>query len=205
MFGLENVASLVGVVPNDVIIQLTPIIDVYKINTDLRVAHFLAQCAHESMGFRATEENLNYSKEALLKVFSKYFKTEEEAQEYARQPEKIANKVYANRMKNGNEESGDGWKYRGRGYIQLTGKENYMALNKLTPENILEEPDLVATKYPLRSASWFWDSRSLNQLADTGATDEVVKQITRKVNGGYNGLADRQREFKKIYEALSSS
>jgi len=180
--------------PKGVMDQIPSVIDTFQINTPLRLAHFLAQCAHESNNFKATVENLNYSAKSLRAVFGKYFPDDATAAAYERKPEKIANIVYANRM--GNDDKADGWKYRGRGYIQLTGKNNYAAFDKFVPEDILANPDLVATKYPLLSAAWFWDSKNLNTLADNGKSDAVVTQMTKKVNGGTNGLDDRLSKFK---------
>jgi putative chitinase len=199
---LENLEAHV---PAAVVTQIPEVIETFEINTPLRLAHFLAQCSHESADFRAVRENLNYSARALRKVFRKYFPDDTKALEYERKPEKIANLVYANRMGNGDESSGDGWKHRGRGYIQLTGHDNYAAFDKVVEDDILADPDLVATKYPLLSAAWFWDSRSLNTLADKGATDEDVIAITKKVNGGVNGLDERLKNFKKYYDLLETS
>jgi putative chitinase len=179
--------------PRTVIDQIPSVIEKFKIDTPLRLAHFLAQCAHESGDFKATIESLNYSAKGLLATFPKYF-TAETAALYERKPEKIANIVYANRM--GNNNISDGWKYKGRGYIQLTGKSGYAAFDKIVPEDILANPDLVASKYPLLSAAWFWDSKNLNTLADNGKSDAVVTQITKKVNGGTIGLEDRIAKFK---------
>lgn len=173
----------------------------YKINTKLRLAHFLAQCKHESANFTRTEENLNYSAKNLLGTFPKYF-SEETANEYAHNAIRIASRVYANRMGNGNVSTQDGWMYRGRGYIQLTGKDNYGKFDLIVPENIVANPDLVATKYPLLSAAWFWGSRKLNEIADVGSTENDVAAITRKINGGMNGIADRVEWFNKLYGLL---
>lgn len=170
----------------------------FQINTPLRMSHFLAQCAHESGGFQRLTENLNYSAAGLLKTFKKYF-NEETAEECAHHPVDIASIVYANRMGNGNEESQEGWLYRGRGYIQLTGRENYQKFDLVVPENIIENPDLVATKYPLLSAAWFWHSRDLNKIADMGATENEIAAITKKINGGMNGIAERTAWFEKFY------
>lgn len=184
--------------------ELSSVIVTFKINTPLRLAHFLAQCAHESVNFTATSENLRYGVKGLMTVFKKYFPTEEKALAYAKQAEKIGNLVYGNRMGNGGPETGDGYRYRGRGYIQLTGKVNYAAFDKVVPEDIVAQPELVATKYPLLSAAWFWDTRGLNALADKGATDEVVTAVTKKVNGGTNGLPDRLAKFHKFYKILTT-
>jgi putative chitinase len=197
-----NLAKLKGHVPDSVIAQIPFIVSNYKVNTLLRLSHFLAQCGHESANFRAVKENLNYSAEGLNKTFKKYFPTLESAKDYARQPERIASKVYANRMGNGNEASKDGFKYLGRGFIQLTGKANYLEFDKSVPEDILANPELVATKYPLASAAWFWDKNGLNAIADKGATDAVVKSITKRVNGGTIGLEDRIQHFNEFYSLL---
>jgi putative chitinase len=197
-----NLAKLKGHVPDSVIAQIPFIQSNYKVNTLLRLSHFLAQCGHESANFRAVKENLNYSAEGLNKTFKKYFPTLESAKDYARQPEKIASKVYANRMGNGNEASKDGFKYLGRGFIQLTGKANYLEFDKSVPEDIMANPELVATKYPLASAAWFWDKNGLNAIADKGATDAVVKSITKRVNGGTIGLEDRIQHFNEFYSLL---
>ncbi len=195
--------KLKGYVPDAVIAQIPDVVQKMGVNTPLRLAHFLAQCAHESGGFKLTQENLNYSVKGLLSIFKKYFPTETLAAAYARQPVKIANKVYGNRMGNGPESSGDGYRYRGRGYIQLTGKSNYLTFDASVPDNIIENPDLVATKYPLLSAAWFWSKNNLNALADKGATDAHVTAVTKRVNGGTNGLADRLKYFKKFHALLS--
>lgn len=172
----------------------------YDIDSPQRQAMFLAQLAHESGSFRFVEENLNYSVEALQRVFKKYFPTDELALMYARQPEKIANRVYANRMGNGEESSGDGWKYRGRGLIQLTGKDNYAAFSLKANNNALLEPDLVAEpELAAMSAGWFWDTNGLNKLSDAGD----VRAVTRRINGGFNGLADREAKYNKLITILS--
>ena len=197
-----NLAKLKGHVPDSVIAQIPFIESNYKVNTLLRLSHFLAQCGHESANFRAFKENLNYSAEGLNKTFKKYFPTLESAKDYARQPERIASKVYANRMGNGTEASKDGFKYLGRGFIQLTGKANYLEFDNSVSEDILANPELVATKYPLASAAWFWDKNGLNTIADKGATDAVVKSITKRVNGGTIGLEDRIQHFNEFYSLL---
>lgn len=195
--------GLKGHIPDTVIAQIPDTAAKFGINTPLRLAHFLAQCGHESAGFTATQENLNYGAKGLMSIFKKYFPTEAEALKYERKPEMIANKVYASRMSNGTEASGDGWRFRGRGYIQLTGRANYTAFGKAIGEDIPATPDLVATKYPLLSAAWFWSTNGLNGLADKGASDADVTAITKRVNGGTIGLADRIKHFKEYYELLS--
>ena len=195
--------KLKGHVPDSVIQMIPDTAAKFQINTPLRLAHFLAQCGHESGGFRATQENLNYSAKGLNGIFRKYFPTEAAAASYARNPQKIANKVYASRMGNGNEASGDGFKFRGRGYIQLTGKDNYTAFGKAINENIIANPDKVASTYALLSAAWFFSKNGLHRMADEGATDAVVTKITKRVNGGTIGLADRIKHFKEYYHLLS--
>ena len=196
-----NLDKLKGHIPDKVISQIPGVMEKFQINTPLRLAHFLAQCGHESGGFRLTKENLNYSAKGLANTFKKYFPTEAAAASYARQPEKIANKVYGNRMGNGPEASGDGAKFCGRGYIQLTGKDNYKAFDAIVPENLLESPDLVATKYPLLSAAWFFHKNCLGKCTD--ASDAAVTAVTKCVNGGTIGLPDRLKHFKEYYHLLA--
>ncbi len=199
-FKLEK---LKGHIPDAVIAQIPDTATKFNITNVLRLAHFLAQCGHESGGFRAVQENLNYSAGGLNKIFPKYFRNAgRDAAQFARNPEKIANVVYANRMANGNPASGDGWRFRGRGYIQLTGRGNYTKFNKMVTENILEQPDLVATKYPLMSAAFFFDSNGLWSICDRGADDATVTAVTKRVNGGTIGLADRIKHFKEYYNLL---
>ena len=199
-----NFSKLRGHVPDAVLAQIPDCAAKFQINTPLRLAHFLAQCAHESAGFKVKQENLKYSADGLRKVFKKYFPDKNTAQCYARQPEKIASRVYANRMGNGNEASREGYKYCGRGYIQLTGKCNYEAFHETVDDDILDNPDLVSQKYSLLSAAWYWNTRSLNHLADKGANTNVVTTITKRVNGGTNGLTDRIKHFKEYYDLLTS-
>ena len=195
--------KLKGHIPDSVIAQLPDTIAKFELNTPLRLAHFLAQAGHESGGFKAVNENLNYGAKGLLTTFKKYFPDEAKAKLYERKPEKIANLVYGNRMGNGPEPSGEGWKYRGRGYIQLTGKSNYTAFDAVVTESIVNNPDLVATKYPLLSAAWFFHKNGLHKIADKGATDAVVTEVTKRVNGGTIGLADRIKHFKEYYALLA--
>ena len=199
-----NVDKLKGVIPDGVITQIDSIKDKFEINTALRLAHFLAQCGHESGNFKLTQENLNYSGKGLLATFPRYFTTET-AVLYERKAEKIANMVYANRMGNGDKTSGDGYRFRGRGFIQLTGHDNYAAFGKAIGEDILASPDLVATKYPLLSAAWFWNKNKINVIADGGATSEVVAKVTRRVNGGVIGLDDRIKHFYQFHNLLIGS
>jgi putative chitinase len=197
---LEN---LKGHIPDKVIEQIPGVMQKFEINTPLRLAHFLAQCGHESGGFRLTKENLNYSAKGLQGIFKKYFPTEVKAKEYERKPEKIANLVYGNRMGNGAESTGDGAKYCGRGYIQLTGKDNYTAFGKAINEDLTANPQWVAEKYALLSAAWFFNKNKLHIMADEGASDLVVTKVTKRVNGGTIGLPDRIKHFKEYHALLS--
>jgi putative chitinase len=197
-----DISKLKGHIPDAVITQLPDTIAKFELNTPLRLAHFLAQAGHESGGFKAVNENLNYGAKGLLSIFKKYFPTEEKAKLYERKPEKIANLVYGARMGNGPETSGEGYRFRGRGYIQLTGKDNYKAFDAVVAESIVDNPDLVATKYPLLSAAWFFHKNGLHKIADQGATDAVVTSVTKRVNGGTIGLPDRIKHFKEYYSLL---
>jgi putative chitinase len=198
-----NTDKLKGVIPDSVLAQIPEVANKFQINTPLRLAHFLAQCGHESGGFKFIRENLNYSADGLKKIFPKYFKEPGLAEKYARQPEKIASRVYGGRMGNGDEASKEGYKFRGRGYIQLTGKSNYTEFDKFVDENILENPELVATKYPLLSAAWFFHRNGLNALADKGADTATVTAVTKRVNGGTIGLPDRIKHFNQYYKLLA--
>ena len=193
--------KLKGHIPDSVIAQIPEVMEKFKIDTPIELAHFLSQCGHESGGFKVVNENLNYGAKGLLGIFKKYFPTEEKAKLYERKPEKIANLVYSGRMGNGVEATGEGWKYRGRGYIQLTGKANYTEFDKIVTENIVENPDLVATKYPLLSAAWFFSKNCLGRCKD--ATDASVTAVTKCVNGGTIGLPDRLKHFKEYYNLLA--
>lgn len=197
---LEN---LKGHIPDAVIAQIPDTAAKFEINTPLRLAHFLAQCGHESGGFRLTKENLNYSAKGLVGTFNKYFKTESDAKPYERQPVKIANRVYGGRMGNGPESSGDGSKFCGRGYIQLTGKDNYTAFGKSINEDMSANPEKVASSYALLSAAWFFNKNGLHKMADGGASVDTVKAITKRVNGGYIGIDDRIKHFNEYYKLLS--
>lgn len=199
-----NIENLKIHIPNSVIAQIAAVKEKFEINTELRLAHFLSQCSHESGNFTLTQENLNYSGKGLLATFPKYFNIIT-AKVYERRPEKIANIVYASRMGNGDKASGDGWKFRGRGYIQLTGHDNYASFDKTVIEDVLATPELIATKYPLLSAAWFWNKTKLNTIADLGATDDVVTKVTRRVNGGVIGLNERIKQFHEFYNLLIAS
>ena len=195
--------KLKGHIPDAVIAMIPAVAQKFQIDSALRLAHFLAQCGHESGGFRLTKENLNYSAKGLNGIFKKYFPTLESALPYERKPEKIANKVYGGRMGNGPEASGEGAKFCGRGYIQLTGKDNYTAFGKSIGEDVCANPQVVAEKYALLSAAWFFNKNGLHKMADGGATDTVVTSITKRVNGGTIGLPDRIKHFKEYYNLLA--
>jgi putative chitinase len=196
-----KLAALKGHIPDAVIAQIPDTAAKFNITNTLRLAHFLAQCGHESGGFKAVKENLNYSADGLKKIFPKYFPGNL-SESYSRQPEKIANRVYSSRMGNGDETSGEGFKFCGRGYIQLTGKSNYTAFDKMVEENILQNPELVATKYPLASAAFFFDSNKLWSICDKGADIATVTAVTKRVNGGTIGLQDRIKHFNEYYALL---
>ena len=180
--------------------------DKYKINTPERISHFLAQTNYESGYMNYIEENLNYSAKRLLQVFPKYFKTIDEANEYAYKPEKIANKVYANRMGNGDEQSGDGYRYRGRGLIQLRGKKNYLEFSRWYNDSkiFVDNPDLLLQpQFAVLSAFFYWDKNKLNDLIiEKNGSYAICKTLTKKINGGYNGLDERFKLYIKISEIL---
>ena len=172
--------------------------DFYHLSKN-RAAHFFAQTAHESGNFKAFSENLNYGAKGLRGIFGKYFPTDALAAAYERKPEKIANRVYANRMGNGDEDSGEGWAYRGRGLIQLTGKSNYEACGKAIGVDLVSNPDLVATpEYAALSAGWFWNKKGLNSLADS----QDLETMTKRINGGLIGLEDRKAKIAKALSIL---
>jgi putative chitinase len=199
--GPLNIDKLKGHIPDAVIAQIPETAAKFNITNNLRLAHFLSQCGHESGGFKAVSENLNYSADGLKKIFPKYFPGNL-AESYARNPEKIASKVYGGRMGNGDETTKEGFKFRGRGYIQLTGKANYTNFAKFIGEDTVANPDLVATKYPLASAAFFFDSNKLWTICDKGADDATVTAVTKRVNGGTIGLPDRIKHFKEYYNLL---
>jgi putative chitinase len=199
--GPLNLEKLKGHIPDAVIAQIPETAVKFNITNNLRLAHFLSQCGHESGNFKAVSENLNYSADGLKKIFGKYFPGNLN-ESYARQPEKIAARVYASRMGNGDEASKEGFKFRGRGYIQLTGKANYTNFTKFIGEDCVSNPDLVATKYPLASAGFFFDSNKLWAICDRGADDATVTAVTKRVNGGTIGLIDRIKHFKEYYNLL---
>ena len=169
----------------------------FKLNKN-RAAHFFAQCAHESGNFKAFSENLNYGARGLRTTFDKYFQTEGIAKNYERQPQRIANRAYANRMGNGPEASGDGWKYRGRGALQLTGKDNYQTFaNYIGRPEVMDNPDLVAGELCFESALWFFDRNKLWSICDRGTGDAAILALTKRITGGTHGLNDRKAKTKK--------
>jgi len=171
--------------------------------TPYRAAHFFGQTAHETNSYKAFSENLNYSAGGLKKIFGKYFPGDLE-EEYARKPEKIASRVYGGRMGNGDEQSGDGWKYRGRGALQLTGKNNYTAFSKyLDKPEILDNPDLVSNEYAFESAMFFFDKNNLWKICDKGVDDVTITKLTKRINGGTNGLDHRKSLTSKYYKYVS--
>lgn len=187
--------------PMDINDIVTLVNDASTLNTINRMAGFLAQAGHESAQFKFVRENLNYSADGLRRVFPKYFPTQEIAVQYARKPVNIASKVYANRMGNGPEHSGDGWRYRGRGFIQLTGRTNYEQCGTDLGMSLIENPEILeSTKGAVRSALWFWNRNNLNRFADA----DDIRGMTKAINGGYNGLDERTRYYEKAKQVLSS-
>lgn len=175
----------------------------YGLNAN-RGAHLLGQAAHESGNFMISEENLNYRAETMCRVWPSRFKSEAEAEPYARNPEKLANKVYSGRMGNGSEASGDGWKYAGKGFIQLTGKDNTRAFAEhIGRDSLIDDPSPIADELAMDSAIFFFEKNGLFTMADKGVTDSIIKSITKRVNGGYHGLEDRMNKTKKIYRWLA--
>ncbi|MCW3122345.1 MAG: glycoside hydrolase family 19 [Flavipsychrobacter sp.] len=199
-------AKLKGVIPDSIIAQL-PALAKFGIDGPKRLSHLLGQCMHESANFKLLEENLNYSADGLLKTFSKYFSAADAAK-YARKPEMIANRVYSSRMGNGPEASGDGWKYRGRGAVQLTGKDAY---NQLTAAvgvpgvDFVKTPELVNPGYSLISAANFFKSKpNMWATCDKGVDDATITAVTKRVNGGTNGLEERKKYTKQVYALISA-
>lgn len=198
-----NLSGLTGHLPAAVIAQIPETAAKFGIKSNLRLAHFLAQCALESNRFKATVENLNYSAQRLLKVFPKYFKGVDPAG-YANNTVKIGNRVYANRMGNGDEASGDGYRFRGRGYIQLTGRNNYTSFSKFIGEDCVANPDLVATTYPLASAAFFFNSNNIWPICDQGSSDATVRAVSIRVNGqNPHAVPERTAFFKEFFGALT--
>lgn len=179
--------------------SLVTILPEYEIDTPERIAAFIAQCSHESGGFKFLKENLNYRAESLVRVWPKHFPTIDIANQYARQPEKIANRAYANRMGNGDEESGDGWKFAGKGLIQLTGRNNYQQFADSINIDVEELPEyLITFEGAVKSACWFWKKNNLNQWAD----QRDIKTLTKRINGGTIGLEDRIKHYNHALEVL---
>jgi putative chitinase len=198
-----NLAALKGHIPDSVIAQIPETASKFGITSNLRLAHFLAQCALESTKFTATVENLNYSAQGLLNTFAKYFKGVD-VNAYARNPQKIGNHVYANRMGNGDEASGDGFKFRGRGYIQLTGKNNYTSFTGFIGDDCVANPDLVATTHPLASAGFFFNSNNIWAVCDKGSDDATVFAVSERVNGkNPHAVPERTAFFKEFFAALT--
>jgi len=201
---IENISKLKGKIPDKVFEQLPVVIGRFNINTPLRLAHFLAQCAHESGGFTALHENLNYRGVTLRKVVPKYFPDDATAEQYASQPNKqelIANRVYANRMGNGDEASGDGFRYCGRGLIQLTGKQNYTRFAESIDTPVDQIPEFLQTfEGAIQSACWFWESNNLNQYADSGD----ILTMTKRINGGTIGLEDRTKHYEHALQVFGA-
>ena len=199
-----NTTNLATKLPKAASTYMVQIVEKYKIKNPLHLAHFLAQIGHESGNFLSVSENLNYSADGLRKIFPKYFADNVVAMKYARNSEAIASRVYGNRMGNGDEASKEGFKFRGRGYIQLTGKANYQAFSDFIKEDCVANPDLVSTKYPMDSAIWFFDKNKLWDICSKGAGDDVVTAVTKRVNGGTHGLADRIAKFKLYYSLITA-
>ena len=197
----EQLAQAVGLSPakaEEWVDAINTTFETFEINSLEQQASFLGQCAHESGGFATLVENLNYKAESLCKVWPKRFPSLDAAQPYHRNPEAIANKVYANRMGNGDENSGDGWNFRGRGLIQLTGRDNYRACGEALGADLESDPDLVATPmYAALSAGWFWNKNHLNNIA------EDIPAVTKKINGGTHGLDDRVARTERALNALA--
>ena len=203
-----NTSNLASKISVEAFAHMNNVVSKYNITSHVRLAHFMAQIAHESGNFKAVVENLNYSVDALLSVFPKYFKDKNGvldkalALKYARNPEMIGSRVYASRMGNGDEASKEGYKFRGRGYLQVTGKDNYKAFSTFIGEDCVANPDLISTKYPMDSAMWFFDKNKLWDICDKGATSEVVTLVTKRVNGGTHGLDDRLSKFNTFVGLL---
>ena len=196
-----NLDKLKGKIAANVLDQIPAAAEKFNITSNLRLAHFLAQCSHESGNFKLVNENLNYSAQGLKSIFKKYFPGNM-ADLYARQKEKIGSRVYASRMGNGDEASKEGFKYHGRGYIQLTGKDNYKKFSTFIGEDCITNPDLVATKYPLASAAFFFDTNKLWLICDKGHDTATVTAVTKRVNGGTIGLDDRIKHFNEYWNLL---
>lgn len=204
------IEKLTHKLPQAILDELPLIMEKFGITNPLRLSHFLAQCSHESGGFKIIKENLNYHADGLLRVFPKYFRKadgvtpdRELAESYARQPQKIGSRVYANRMGNGDEASGEGYKYLGRGFLQTTGKENYKEFSDFIGEDCVANPDLIATKYPLSSAGFFFNKKHIWEICDKGSSRDVIAQVRKKVNGGDIGLQETIIEFDEFNKILA--
>lgn len=196
-----NINGLSGKIPAAVLTQIPATATSFGISSALRLAHFLAQCGHESGGFSIVNENLNYSANRLKEIFGKYFPGDLNFQ-YANNPVRIGSRVYASRMGNGDEATQEGYKFRGRGYIQLTGKDNYTSFARFIGEDTVANPDLVATKYPLASAAFYFGKNKIWSICDKGGNEPVIVEVTKAVNGGTIGLPDRIRHFNEYYDVL---
>ena len=197
-----NIDKLKGIIPDSIFDQIPNVMDKFQINTILRLSHFISQCAHESGNFKIFSENLNYSADGLKKIFPKYFPNNL-ADSYARKPEKIANHVYASRMGNGDEASGDGYKFRGRGALQITGHDNYKLLSDELDYDFISDPDSVATTYALSSGAWFFKKNNLFLICDLGSDVQTITKLTKRINGGLTNLNDRIDKFNYFYNILS--
>jgi len=193
-----NIKELHDIIPVGVINGLELI---KEANSNLRIAHFLSQVSHESNNFKSLDENLNYSPDGLLKIFPTHF-TKGQAMQYQRDPARIASRAYANRMGNGNELSQDGWRFRGRGFLQITGKDNYIKFSEYCGKDCVADPDLLIREYSLEAAAWYFTMNNIWLLADKGSKESNIKEVTKAVNGGFNGLKDRIHLFNVIYELL---
>lgn len=196
---MVDLAKLEHIIPVGVIKELSLIAQADSV---LKVSHFVSQCSHESVGFKKTAENLNYGSDALVRLFPRHF-TAEQALKYHRNPVMIANRLYANRMGNGDEASGDGNKYKGHGYIQLTGKDNHTLFSKSVGVDCVANPELISKRYPLTSAAWFFDVNGIWKLCEKGSSDQCIEKVTRVINGGTIGIDDRIKQFHSIFNALS--
>jgi putative chitinase len=210
--GLIDLNKLKGHIPNEVLNEIPLVVNKFKIDTVSRLSHFLGQCSHESGGFRLVVENMNYSASQLAATWPRRFAVDhtktplipnETARRIERNPQLIANTVYSNRMGNGPAESNDGFSFRGRGYIQLTGRNNYSAFNQFVEEDIIRDPDLVSRKYPLLSAGWFFHVNKINNVSDRGVNNAVISEVTRIINGGQIHLKDRIERTNMFHKLLS--
>ena len=198
-----NYENLNSVIPDNVIAMIPDVIEKFEINTPNRLSHFLANIANETGNFTVVEENLYYTAQGLINTWGSLFNASN-ADAYAMQPEKIANRAYGNRMGNGDENSGDGWKYKGRGYIQLTGKDNYTALAAaIGDDDCVDNPDVVATKYPMDSAAMYWKNNGINELCDLGSDQDAINRVRHAVNGGLIGVNNVTMLFNKIFPLIT--